>query len=68
MCKSKCLVYSGKDDVHVAVAIFFSASISMLQSPIRVSDQLSDGLIFGRLFQANEKFCTLRYDMNTHTV
>ena len=24
----------------------------------RVSDQLSDGLIFGRLFQANEKFST----------
>ena len=27
----------------------------------RVSDQLSDGLIFGRLFQANEKFSTFRF-------
>ena len=26
----------------------------------RVSDQLSDRLIFGRLFQANEKFSTFR--------
>ena len=26
----------------------------------RVSDQLSDGLIFGRLFQANEKFSAFR--------
>ena len=26
----------------------------------RVSDQLSDGLIFGRLFQANERFSAFR--------
>ena len=31
----------------------------LLDSSItRVSDQLSDGLIFGHLFQANEKFST----------
>ena len=30
------------------------------QHRYRVSDQLSDGLIFGRLFQANEKFSTVR--------
>ena len=30
----------------------------------RVSDQLSDGLIFGRLFQANEKFSTFRSCVN----
>ena len=30
MCKSKCLDYSGKDDMHVAVAISFSATISSM--------------------------------------
>ena len=30
MCQSKHFEYSGKDDMHVAVAIFFSATISML--------------------------------------
>ena len=46
VCKSKCLEYSGKDDKHVAVAFFFSATISMLamvQSPITICNR-SDSL------------------------
>ena len=33
---------------------------SLASLGIRVSDQLSDRLIFGRLFQANERFSTFR--------
>ena len=46
VCKSKCMEYSGKDDKHVAVAIFFSATISilaMVQSPITICNK-SDSL------------------------
>ena len=38
-----------------------SSNTSICACSTRVSDQLSDGLIFGRLFQANEIF--LRFDL-----
>ena len=35
VCKSKCLDYSGKDDMHVAVAISFSATISSVLAMVQ---------------------------------
>ena len=44
---------------EVTFVLIFSHTTSIEQK-CRVSDQLSDGLIFGRLFQANERISAFR--------